>query len=122
MIEQAPIAKRELKTSIALIAFIVGVLTVSSFLLLTQYWFVWPALLVSMLIVIGYFAASKNLYQCPPCNNAFKITALQDFFAPHGITKSSDGKLLEWKLLKCPQCGKRIKCYRVQESKNSHLE
>jgi hypothetical protein len=122
MVEQTSISKRELKTSVALIALIVGVITLSSLLLFTQYWFVWPAILVSLLLVVGYFAASKNLYQCPSCNKAFKITAVQDFFAPHGIKKDSNGQLLEWKLLKCPQCGKRVKCYRVQESKNTSLE
>ena len=122
MVEQAPISKRELKTSVALIALIVGVITFSSLLLFTQYWFVWPVILVSLLMVVGYFAASKNFYQCPTCDKTFKITALQDFLAPHGITKGPNGKLFEWKLLKCPQCSKRVKCYRVQESKNICLE
>jgi hypothetical protein len=33
----------------------------------------------------------KSYYQCPSCDQSFKITPLQDFFALHGITKGSEG-------------------------------
>ena len=115
MSKQAPISKRELKTSLLVIALLVGVLSLSSLLLVTQYWFVWPAIVACLLVAVGYFAASKTPYQCPSCEKAFKINALQDFFAPQGITKSSNGQLLEWKLLKCTGCNRREKCYRAQE-------
>jgi len=115
MSKRAPISKRELKSSLLLIVLIVGVIALSSLLLVTQYWFVWPALIVFVLVAVGYFAASKDIYQCPSCKEAFSITKLQDFFALHGITKSSNGQLFEWKLLKCPGCSKREKCYRVKE-------
>jgi hypothetical protein len=115
MSKQAPISKRELKTSFVLIALIVSVIALSSFLLLTQYWFVWPAIIVCILVGVGYFTASKDVYQCPFCGEAFKITRLQDFLAPHGITKTRNGQLYEWKLLKCPGCRKRKKCYRASE-------
>jgi fatty-acid desaturase len=115
MSKQAPISKRELKTSFLLIALIVGVIALSSLLLVTQYWFVWPALIVCILIAVGYFTASKDVYQCPSCKEAFKITKLQDFFALHGITKTSNGQLFEWKLIKCPGCSKREKCYREKK-------
>jgi fatty-acid desaturase len=114
MSKRAPIYKNELKTSLLLIALIVGVIALSSLLLFTQYWFVWPAIVACLLIAVGYFTASKDAYQCLSCEKAFKITALQDFFAPHGITKSPNGKLFEWKLLKCPGCSRREKCYRAQ--------
>jgi fatty-acid desaturase len=115
MSKRAPISKRELKSSLLLIVLIVGVIALSSLLLVTQYWFVWPALIVLVLVAVGYFAASKDIYHCPSCKEAFSITKLQDFFALHGITKSSNGQLFEWKLLKCPGCSKREKCYRVKE-------
>jgi hypothetical protein len=95
----------------------VGVISLSSLLLVTQYWFVWPVILVCLLVAIGYFTASKDPYQCPSCKKAFKVTTLQDFFALHGITKGFNGQLYEWKLLKCPECNKREKCYRAQEEK-----
>jgi hypothetical protein len=113
MSKQAPISKRELKTSLLLIALIVGAIALSSFLLVTQYWFVWPAIIVCMLVGVGYFSASKGVYQCPSCKEVFKITKLQDFFAPHGITKGSNSQLFEWKLLKCPKCNRREKCFRA---------
>jgi hypothetical protein len=115
MSKQAPISKRELKTSLLLIASIVGVIVLSSLLLATQYWFVFPVIIACLLITLGYFTASKDPYRCQFCEKAFKITALQDFFVPHGITKRSNGQLFEWKLLKCPECNKRQKCYRAQE-------
>jgi len=115
MVTKAPISKRELRASVALIALILGITILSSLLLLTQYWFVWPIILASMLIATGHFTASKDFYQCPSCETAFKITALQDFFAPHGIAKGLSGELFEWKLLKCFQCNKSEKCYRAQK-------
>jgi fatty-acid desaturase len=115
MSKRAPISKQELKSSLLFIVLIVGVIALGSLLLDTQYWFVWPVIIVCVLVVVGYFTASKDIYQCPSCKEAFKISKLQDFFALHGITKTSNGQLHEWKLLKCPGCRKREKCYRVKE-------
>ncbi len=113
--KHAPISKQELKTSFLLIALIVGVLVLSSLVLATQYWFVWPVIIACLLVVVGYFAASKDAYQCPSCGKAFKIAKLQDFFAPHGITKGPNKELFDWKLLKCPECNRREKCFRASE-------
>ncbi len=112
MTDRAPISKRELKTSAAVIALLIAGIIVSSILLVTPYWFLWPIITVCLLIAVGYFSASKYSYQCPNCKEEFKITALQDFFAPHGISRGPDGELYEWKLLKCPSCSKRMKCFR----------
>ena len=118
MTDRAPISKRELKTSAAVIALLIGGIIVSSILLATPYWFLWPIITVCLLITVGYFSASKYSYQCPICKKEFKITALQDFFAPHGISRGPDRELYEWKLLKCPSCGKRMKCFRVEPAKD----
>jgi fatty-acid desaturase len=112
MSKQVPISKQELKKSLLLIALIVGAIALSSLLLFTQFWFVWPAIIVCLLFAVGYFTASKDTYECSSCKKAFKITAMQDFLAPHGVTKGTNGQLYEWKLLKCPGCNKREKCYR----------
>jgi hypothetical protein len=117
MAKPDPISKKELKTSAIIIALIVGAFVLSTLLLFTQYWFAWPIIIVCLLIVVGYFTASKNLYQCPSRKKKFKITAVQDFFAPHGITKGPNNQLYEWKLLKCPECTKRGKCCRAQDPK-----
>jgi fatty-acid desaturase len=119
MTKPAAIPKKELKQSILVIALLVGVLVVSTLLLVTPYWFVWPAIVVCLLVGIGYFSASKHPYQCPSCNRQFRITALQDFFAFHGISKGSNGEVYEWKRLKCPQCRRREKCYRVELSEKA---
>jgi len=117
MTDRAPISKRELKTSAAVLALLIGGIIVSSILLVTPYWFLWPIITVCLLVAVGYFSASKYSYQCPNCKKDFKITALQDFFAPHGISRGQKGELYEWKLLKCPSCGNREKCFRVELAK-----
>jgi hypothetical protein len=113
MAKKAPISKRELRISVAIIISIMAIIMLNSILLLPECWYIWLIVLVCFLVAVGYFAASKEFYQCPSCRKAFKISALQDFFAPHGITRDSNGQLFEWKLLKCPQCKKREKCYRT---------
>ena len=114
MAKLAAISKQELKQSIAYIAIIVGIIAVSSLLLTTQFWFFWPIIVGATFVMIALFFGSKSFYQCPCCNKPFKITALQDFFAPHGLTRGGNGEIYEWKLLKCRGCGKREKCYRVE--------
>ncbi len=113
MTKPATISKREIKQSAAYIAIIVGIIAVSSLLQTTKYWFLWPIIVGATLVVIAFFFVSKSFYQCPCGDKPFKISALQDFFAPHGITRGEHGEINEWKLLKCPGCGKRQKCYRV---------
>jgi DNA-directed RNA polymerase subunit RPC12/RpoP len=117
MTDRAPISKRELKTSAAVLVLLIGGIIVSSILLVTSYWFLWPIITVCLLVAVGYFSASKYSYQCPNCKKEFKITVLQDFFAPHGISRGPSGELYEWKLLKCPSCGSRSKCFRVESAK-----
>ena len=114
MAKRAAISKQELKQSIAYIAIIVGIIAVSSLLLTTQFWFFWPIIVGASLVTIGIFFGSKAFYQCPCCSKLFKISALQDFFAPHGVSRGENGEINEWKLLKCPACCKREKCYRVE--------
>jgi hypothetical protein len=57
MSKQAPISKIEQRTSLLFIALIVGAIALSSLLLATQYWFVWPAIIAGLLVAIGYFTA-----------------------------------------------------------------
>ena len=121
MTDRAPISKRELKTSVAVIALLVLSIIASSILLATSYWFLWPVIAVCLLIAVGYFSASKYSYQCPNCRKELKITALQDFFAPHGISRGPNGELYEWELLKCPSCSKRAKCFRVEPAKDQSV-
>jgi len=116
MSQPVPVPKSEIKVSLALIAVLVIVVAVSSLLMLTPYWYLWPVILGVVLVLVAYFSASKHLYRCPNCGEEFRISALQDFFAPHGISRNPDGELLEWKLLKCPSCSKREKCYRVKNN------
>ena len=114
MAEPASIPQKEIKQSLVVIAVIVGLIILSTSVLFTQFWYVWFVLIVCLLLSIGYFAKSKNSYQCSLNHKPFTISATQDFFAPHGIRRSPNGEVYEWKMLKCPECEKRQKCYRVQ--------
>ena len=96
------VPKKEIKQSVLVIVLLIGIIVISTPLLLSSYWFVWPIIVVCLLIGVGYFSVSKHPYQCPSCNKQFRITALQDFFAPHGISRGSNGEVYEWKMLKCP--------------------
>jgi hypothetical protein len=121
-----PVTRRELHRSLAGIAIIVLVLVTSSLLLFTELWFIWPIILMVILLAIGALTVSKKPWQCPSCGTVFKITALQDLFAPHGMSRGSKGELLEWKILKCPACGKRSTCHPVRagaaEELNEHIK
>jgi hypothetical protein len=109
------ITKSEMRRSLGFILLLVIVLGVSTLLFWTPVWYLWFPIVIIILGIIAYTAASKSHYLCPVCHEQFTITALQDFFAPHGITKI-DGKWVEWKLLKCPKCLTRSKCYPLQEN------
>ena len=116
MAKPAPVSKKEIKQSGLIIALLIGAIVISTPLLFTSYWFVWPVIVVCLLLGVGYFSVSKHPYKCSSSHQPFTISALQDFFAPHGISKGSNGEVYEWKLLKCPQCHRREKCYRVEQT------
>ena len=111
-----PITRKEWHISLVWISVILMVLLVSSLLLFTTFWFIWPLIVVVILVAVGSLTGSKKSWQCPSCGAIYKITALQDFLAPHGISKGSQGELLEWKSLKCTSCSKRSKCFPVRTS------
>ena len=113
MVKPAPVSKKEIKWSILVITLFIGAIVISTPILLTSYWFVWPIIVVCLLVGLGYFSASKHPYQCSLNHEPFTITVLQDFFAPHGVSKDPNGEVYEWKMLKCPGCKKRQKCFRV---------
>jgi riboflavin transporter FmnP len=53
MAKPAPISKKELKTSVIIIALIVGAFILSTLVLVTQYWFALPIFVVCLLLPWG---------------------------------------------------------------------
>ena len=57
------------------------------------------------LAILILWHAKSTAYHCPICGNEFEISALTDFFSPHGVTKDGGG----WVYLKCPKCQNRTR-------------
>jgi DNA-directed RNA polymerase subunit RPC12/RpoP len=91
--------------SLIFIGVYVAVVSVTSFYLLASYWYLWLALVAGGLIILVAWHAKSTAYHCPVCGSEFEISALTDFFSPHGLTK--DGGV--WTYLKCPVCSNRSK-------------
>lgn len=106
MKEYKEVTKKEWKDSIIVIAIFIGIVTVSSVLFFTAYWYLWFIILgVSMVGIIALVVRQEGgvLFKCPVCGQEFEISALKSAFSPHGVTKKED-KWYEWKYLECPVC------------------
>jgi hypothetical protein len=83
----------------------VAVISVTAFVLLVEYWFVWLAIVAVGLFMLVLWHKKSTAYHCPKCGNEFEISFLVDFFSPHGVNKDGGG----WTYLKCPRCHNRTK-------------
>lgn len=92
--------------SLLFIGIYVAVISITAFILLVTYWYVWLALVAGGLAIIILWHAKSTAYHCPICGNEFEISPLTDFFSPHGVTKNGGG----WVYLKCPDAKTGQKC------------
>ena len=90
--------------SLIFIGVYVAVISITSFILLVTYWYLWVALVAGGLIIILAWHAKSTVHHYPNCVNELEISGLTDFFSPHGVTKNGG-----WTYLKCPACSKRSK-------------
>lgn len=90
---------------LSVIGIYVAAISITAFLLLVTYWYVWLALVAGGLFLIVSWHKKSTAYRCPKCGNEFEISFLTDFFSPHGVTKEGGG----WLHLKCPRCHNRSK-------------
>jgi len=91
--------------SLRFIGLYVAVISITAFLLLVTYWYVWLAIVAAGLFLIVSWHQKSTAYRCPKCGSEFEISFLTDFISPHGVTKEGGG----WTYLKCPRCHTRTK-------------
>ena len=99
--------------SLLFIGIYIAVISITAFILLVTYWYLWIALVAAGLFILVLWHKKTTAYQCPKCNNEFEISFLTDFFSPHGVTKNGG-----WTYLKCPVCSKRAKMEILVKKKN----
>ncbi len=87
----------------------VAVVVVGAILLLPVYWYVWAVLVVGGLLVLVTWHARTFAYHCPSCGNEFEVSALVDFVGPQGMGRAEDGRVVGWKLLRCPDCHRFVR-------------
>lgn len=97
--------KGDISKSLLLIGIYVAAISVTAFLLLVTYWYIWLALVAGGLFLLILWHKKSTAYRCPRCGNEFEISFLTDFFSPHGVTNTGGG----WMYLKCPRCQNRSK-------------
>lgn len=103
--------------SLLFIGIYVAVISVTAFLLLVTYWYVWLAIVAGGLFMLVLWHKKSTAYHCPKCGNEFEISFLTDFFSPHRVTKNGG-----WTFLKCPKCQNRSKMEILLKKKNSRIE
>jgi len=91
--------------SLLFIGIYVAAISVTAFILLVTYWYLWITLVTGGLFILVLWHKKSNAYRCPKCGSEFEISLLTDFFSPHGVTKDGGG----WLYLKCPVCSTRSK-------------
>jgi len=91
--------RRDMIRSVAyILVFVIGI-SVSAFLLLPRFWYLWIVLVVVGVLILVNWHVQQTAYRCPNCEHVYEISFLSDLTAPHGINK--DGA---WLLLRCPSC------------------
>ncbi len=91
--------RRDMIRSVAyILVFVIGI-SVSAFLLLPRFWYLWIMLVVVGALILVNWHKQQTAYRCPNCEHVYEISFLSDLTAPHGVNK--DGA---WLLLRCPNC------------------
>jgi DNA-directed RNA polymerase subunit RPC12/RpoP len=85
-------------TIILLVFYIVLVIAISVWLA-PQYMILSILLGAIGLLLLVLWHNRTFAYRCSSCGNEFEISALLNFFSPHGIDNEGG-----WKYLKCPSC------------------
>ena len=58
----------------------------------------------------------KTGYRCAECGTAFQLPTTINFFTTSAIAKNPDGTYYSYKMLTCPNCGKRTKARLVKRA------
>jgi hypothetical protein len=89
---------------IASLVIFILVIAFGSLLLFTDYWYVWPILIVGGIVILTRFQTKHYACRCRECGHEFEISFMTNLLAPHGIDKEGS-----WQWLKCPGCKHRTK-------------
>jgi hypothetical protein len=91
--------------SLLFIGIYVATISITAFILLVTYWYLWIALVAGGMLLLVLWHKKSTAYHCPKCGNKFEISFLIDFFSPHGVTKNGGWTYLP----KMPQMPKQNK-------------
>ena len=100
---QDPTRKDWIKGIASLVIFVVAI-TLGSLLLFTDYWYLWPILLVVGVLILVLRQTRQFACRCRTCGHQFDISFLSNLLAPHGVDQGGS-----WQWLKYPSCQKRRK-------------
>lgn len=98
---------------IASLIIFVFAITLGALLLFTDYWYLWPVLVVGGVVILVLWQTRNYACRCRNCEHEFEISFLTNLFAPHGL----DGEG-SWQWLKCPSCEKRTKVKVIKIAKD----
>lgn len=97
-------AKRDWVVTIALIIILMTGLSVGVILLLPDFWYLFIVVAAGSLVLLVRWHNRNFAFRCRNCGHEFGISAMRNFFSPHGIDESGG-----WKYLKCPHCQRRTR-------------
>jgi uncharacterized Zn finger protein len=94
--------KKDILRSVIHLVIYVLTISVTAFLLLPNYWYIWAIVVLAGMFVLVNWHKQKTAYRCPNCGHIYEISFLTDLVAPHGVNKEGS-----WLLLRCPNCQQR---------------
>jgi hypothetical protein len=102
-------------SGIAILIIFVLTITFGAYLLFTDYWFLWPILVLCGVVILVWRQTRRYACRCRVCGHEFEISFSTNLLAPHGVDKTGG-----WQWLMCPGCHKRTKVTVVKKTRASH--
>ena len=97
-------SRRDWITGIASLIIYVVVITLGALFLFTDYWYVWPVLVLGGMVILVLRQTKNYACRCRECEHEFEISFLTNLLSPNGVDRAGS-----WQWLKCPSCEKRTK-------------
>ena len=91
-------------SGIASLMIFVVVITVGAALLFTNYWYLWPIIVIGGVVILVLRQTKNYACRCRECGHEFEISFLTNLISPHGVDKKGS-----WQWVKCPECDQRTK-------------
>jgi len=100
---QNPTRKDWIMGIASLVIFIL-VITFGALFLFTDYWYIWPILVVCGVAILVLRQTRNYACRCRDCGEEFEISFFINLISPHGVDKEGS-----WQWVKCPSCEKRTR-------------